>query len=73
MPFFMTVNRIPVEEKRKKYKDTFRNVSVGATSPEILNNIVSDTEEKTKYVFDLKKSKAQAALKTEGGIRNTRM
>lgn len=42
-------------------------------SPEILNNIVSDTEEKTKYVFDLKKSKAKAALKTEGGIRKTRM
>lgn len=42
-------------------------------SHEILNNIVSDTEEKTKYVFDLKKSKAKAALKTERGIRKTRI
>lgn len=42
-------------------------------SHEILSNIVSDTEEKTKYVFDLKKSKAKTALKTEGVIRKLRM
>lgn len=56
----MTVNFIPVEEKCKKCRDTFQNfhfVSCHMRSHEILNNIVSDIEEKTKYVLDLRKRK----------------
>lgn len=69
MPFFMIINFIP-EEKCKKHRDTFQNfhlVICHIRSNEILNNIVSDIEEKTKYVLDLRKKKGGKGCFKVGG------